>query len=108
MESEGLRQLPLVVELDEKLIRIKYRLFPNYAAEENTVSRVLVHDSENDKEVGWVNHTLNDGQIIKFKGQWKDSYDESNQDCLLIMENDLIRIIPFESSLLHLQKTSDK
>jgi hypothetical protein len=96
------RELPLkVIQDDEEYYRLQYTFRPA-SVEQGTVSRSLERDSAR-RGVGYVSHTLESGNIARFKGLWKDS-PQTAQQCTLIFANNEVLLVPLAGSIVQLQK----
>ncbi|KAH0785936.1 hypothetical protein GPJ56_010140 [Histomonas meleagridis] len=101
MEGE---KLPLrVASGDNEYIRIQYNFCPQSIAN-STVSRTLVHDEEN-PNYGIVEHVLENGETVNFKGNWKTPND-SQKECILVFRDNEVVLLPLSASVLHLKKTT--
>ena len=101
MESEG---LPLRVATEaEEYIRLQYEFCPQ-SVERGTVGRSLSRDPE-DPRTGYVTHRLENGDQVRFKGNWKQQQ-EKMRECILLFAEDEVVLVPLSGSLLHLKKDS--
>lgn len=94
--------LPLrVATEDEEYIRLQYSFCPQ-SVEENTASRVISCDPEQ-PSIGYVTHTLTNGETARFRGNWKQK-SENMRDCILLFSEDEVVCVPLSAALLHLRK----
>ena len=102
MEND--KKLPLrVVNDNNEYVRIQYNFCPQSVAN-STVSRSLQRDEEN-PNYGIVDHILENGEIVHFKGSWKTPSD-NQKECILVFRDDEVVLLPISASVLHLKKTS--
>lgn len=104
MDVEEPKVLPLKVsEGDDQIIRIQYNFCPKSVAE-STVSRSLIHD-ENQSNVGYVDHNLQNGDKVRFQGTWKPQ-NETMKECIFLFTDDEVNIVPINASLLKLKPSA--
>lgn len=99
------KQIPIRMGGDDgTYLRVRYKFCPQNVSNQ-TVERTLVH-SETDPRVGYVDHKLESGEVVTFKGQWKDD-GETLQECVLVIGEDEVLCVPLNATLNHLQKSVD-
>lgn len=95
------KTLPFRVAVDnENYIRIQYGFCPQ-SVEESTVHRTLSSDPE-DPSTGYVTHRLENGDSVRFRGNWRQKDDKT--ECVLLFANDEVVCVPLTGSLLNLKK----
>lgn len=96
--------LPLRVENDARYYRIQYHFCPQ-SISTTTVARTMNRDEE-DSDVAWVSHTLQNGETCKFKGKWSDA-GENFKECVFVICDGEAKLLPLSSSITNLKKASN-
>ena len=102
--------IPFRVDCDEEnLVRVKYQHIPQSVSGDKTVARSLFH-SEEEPQVGYMYHTIENGEEVKFSGTWIKNSESTQQlqDCVLIFRDDEVICVPVEYSLIHLRMCQDE
>ncbi|KAK8894237.1 hypothetical protein M9Y10_022671 [Tritrichomonas musculus] len=103
MEEKDPKVMPIKIQNgDDQFIRVQYNFCPKSVAE-STASRSLIHDDSH-PSVGYIDHTLNNGEKVRFQGTWKPQ-NESMKECIFLFTDDEVSIVPINASLLKLKKS---
>lgn len=104
MQSGELKSLPIkVADNEEQLIRIQYTFCPK-SISSSTISRSIIHDESNPL-IGYVDHALQNGNVARFQGRWKE-HNEHMKECIFLFSDNEVNIIPLKDSLVTLKKTA--
>jgi hypothetical protein len=103
MAADEIRaELPFrIVGDSEKYIRLQYSFCPQSVGAK-TVRRSLIFD-EDHPNVAFVDHHMRDGNMVRFKGNWKEK-SETVHECVLVFGENEVVCIPVSGSVLHLKK----
>jgi len=93
-----------IADEEEQYLRIKYSFLPEVIAKQ-TVQRTVIHNTD-DPKVGYIDHELNTGGKVRFKGFWTESNDsnQSTVDCVLLFHDNEVICVPVTSALIQLRK----
>jgi hypothetical protein len=94
--------IPFRVTSDnERYVRLQYTFCPQSVGE-NTRHRTIRRD-EDDPNVTYVDHELQSGDVVRFRGNWRQKA-EGMTECVLLFAEDEVVCVPLTASILHLKK----
>jgi hypothetical protein len=101
-EDEARAELPFrISDEGDKYVRLQYSFCPQSVGEK-TVRRSLNFD-EDHPTVAYVDHHLQNGDMVRFKGNWNQKSGNMHE-CVLVFAEKEVVCIPISGSVLHLKK----